>query len=122
MVSTTILQEQSALVGSVGSSTSPALPSPRLVNAAHEFEAALMKELMAPLMPGHDVLGGDDAGEGSNSALSEFAGEAFSKAISEHGGLGIASSILRQLSSPGNRSGNSVVGSQLSRIHPKSPS
>jgi Rod binding domain-containing protein len=89
-----------------------ATPSPRLVEAAHEFEAAMMKELMAPLVPGHG-LAGDDEEAGSSSALGDFAGEALGKAISESGGFGIAKSIIRQLShqrgAAGNHSGNSPV-------------
>jgi flagellar protein FlgJ len=96
-------------------------PSPRLVSAAHEFEAAMMKELMAPLEPGHDLLGGEEE-EGSSSALSSFAGEALGKAISEHGGLGIAKSILHQLSRESNRSGNPAVPRNLNGTHPNSPS
>jgi Rod binding domain-containing protein len=77
------------------------MPSnPKLVNAAHEFEAQLMKELMKPLTsgsaPGDD--GGDaDGDSGSNGALGEFASEALAKALSEQGGFGIANHILGQL-------------------------
>jgi Rod binding domain-containing protein len=91
--------------------TAPALasvPSPKLVSAAHEFEAQMMKELMAPLQSGHDLLGGEDDIDIS-SALTSFAGEALGKAISEHGGLGIAKSILHQLTSQSNHSGNATV-------------
>jgi Rod binding domain-containing protein len=77
------------------------LPSPRLVSAAHEFEAAMMKELMAPLDDGHGLTGDEGDEDGSSSALSSFAGEAMGKAISERGGFGIAKSILNQLV-PGN--------------------
>jgi Rod binding domain-containing protein len=100
--------------------SAPLSPSPKLVNAAHEFEASLMKELMAPLLPGHDLSGEDE--EGSASALGEFAGEALAKAISEHGGFGIASGILRQLSSQSNHFGNSVVPEHLIETPPISPS
>jgi Rod binding domain-containing protein len=75
-----------------------ATASPRLVRAAHEFEAAMMKELLAPLQSGKDGLTGEDEeSSGSTSALGAFAGEALGKAISEHGGFGIARSILKQL-------------------------
>ena len=84
-------------------------PSPKLVNAAHEFEAAMMKEMLAPLEPGHDLLGGGDEDSGSSSALTSFAGEALGKAISEHGGWGIAKNIIHQLSAAGNHSGKSLV-------------
>jgi len=82
-------------LGTVASSV-PLIPQPRLVKAAHEFEAAMMKELMAPLEPGHDSLDSKEE-DGSFSALSSFAGEALGKALSEHGGFGIARSIIHQL-------------------------
>jgi Rod binding domain-containing protein len=81
----------------LGAGSSAAAPSPRLVSAAHEFEAAMMKELMAPLEHGSELGGGDEDGGGSSSALGSFAGEALGKAISAHGGFGIATSILHQL-------------------------
>jgi Rod binding domain-containing protein len=88
---------------------SSAVPSPRLVRAAHEFEAAMMKELMAPLEQGHELPDGEQDDAGSSSALSSFAGEALGKSISEHGGFGIATSILRQLSHGSNHSGKPTV-------------
>lgn len=77
------------------------VPSPHLVKAAHEFEAAMMKELLAPMIPGQE---GEDTEGGSGSALSQFAGEALGKAISERGGFGIANSILKQLAPEDKRS------------------
>jgi len=91
-----------------GSGYSATAPSPKLVSAAHEFEAAMMKELMAPLQSGDGLGGGDEDDEGSSSALGSFAGEALGKAISEHGGFGIAKSILQQLSTE-NHSGKKNV-------------
>jgi Rod binding domain-containing protein len=78
--------------------------SPRLVNAAHEFEAAMMKELMAPLSSGDGSPEGDEDAAGSESAITSFAGEALGKAISEHGGFGIANRILHQLTAASNHS------------------
>ena len=92
-----------------------ALP-PRLVKAAHEFEAAMMKELLSPLQGSQDK---ED--EGSLSALTSFAGEALGQAISEHGGFGIADRIIRQIVVSGNHSGNSVVTPVLKREFPVSP-
>ena len=78
-------------------------PQPRLVRAAHEFEAQMMKELLKP-MTDSDGLGGDadESGSGSNGALGEFATEALGRALSEQGGLGIATSIVHSLSHAGN--------------------
>jgi hypothetical protein len=69
----------------------------------------MMKELMAPLEPGHDPLSGSDEDSNSFSALGTYAGEALGKAISEHGGFGIAKSIIHKLTVAGNHSGNTPV-------------
>lgn len=85
--------------------------SPRLVSAAHEFEAQLMKELLKPLQHG-DALTADADGNGEDSsgdALGEFASEALGKALSNGGGFGIASSIVQHLSAKGNQNGTVPV-------------
>jgi Rod binding domain-containing protein len=90
-----------AASGAAGENT----PPPRLVRAAHEFEAQMMKELMKPLNHGNSLTGIDGDGDddaGSGSALGEFASEALGRALSEHGGFGIASAIVKQLSLPRN--------------------
>jgi Rod binding domain-containing protein len=74
-----------------------AIPQPRLVQAAHEFEAPLMKELLKPMTAGATVEGGEsDAGSGG--VLADFATEALGQALSRQGGLGIATNILHSLS------------------------
>lgn len=81
---------------------SASVPQPRLVHAAHEFEAQMMKELLKPMNSSDGLTGEqDDAGTGSNSALGDFASEALGRALSEQGGLGIANSIMHSLSKPG---------------------
>jgi Rod binding domain-containing protein len=97
--------------GTPGAQTSIA-PQPRLVRAAHEFEAQMMKELLKP-MTGKDALTGEEdgssGGAGSNNALGEFASEALGKALSQRGGFGIASTIVHELSHSGNRHGSGKV-------------
>ena len=84
------------------------VPCMRLVKAAHEFEAQLMKELMKPLTTGEGFYGdGNDTGSGG--ILQDFAGEALGRALSEQGGLGIAESILRSLSRLGIGAGIETV-------------
>jgi Rod binding domain-containing protein len=87
-------------------------PQPRLVRAAHEFEAQMMKELLKP-MTGKDGLTGEDndtAGDaGSNGALGEFASQALGQALSQQGGFGIANSIVRDLSHSGNKAESGKV-------------
>lgn len=100
-----ISQLKSAAMASV--SDSQALPQPRLVRAAHEFEAQMMKELMKPITSaGSSITGGDDdsgSSSGSSGALGQFASEALARALSDQGGLGIANQIVRELSHSGPR-------------------
>lgn len=69
-------------------------PPRRLVEAAHEFEAQMMKQLLKPLISGDEE--GSEGGYGG--ALTEFAGENLGRSLSESGGLGIARSIIGSLS------------------------
>lgn len=84
----------------------------RLVRAAHEFEAQMMKELLKPLSaaPGSDQ---EDSDTGATGVLGQFASEALGKALSEQGGLGIANSILQHFSQDGNSSGPAKVTGNL---------
>jgi len=97
-------------------------PQPRLVRAAHEFEAQMMQELMKPLTRGSSLTGEDeDSGDssGSSGALGEFATEALGRALSERGGFGIAKSVLKDLSHSGNKpvsipvTGNSTESTKM---------
>ena len=97
-----------ATAGTEGASA----PQPRLVRAAHEFEAQMMKELMKPLHPSSSLTGSDDDADpdtGSSGALGEFASEALGRALSEGGGFGIAARIVKQLSPAGNHNGTVPV-------------
>ena len=93
-----------------GAGASAAMPSPRLVRAAHEFEAQLMKELLRP-MTESGSLTGDDDGDGSDGTgtLGEFASESLAGALSASGGFGIANRIVAEVSRSGNSSKNSPV-------------
>lgn len=75
---------------------SPVVTQPRLVQAAHEFEAQLMKELLKPMTSDSGMEG--EESDGGSGALADFATEALGQSLSSHGGLGIATSILRDLS------------------------
>ncbi len=58
-----------ASVGGAGQSAAQVAPQPRLVRAAHEFEAQMMKELLKPMTSGNGLDGEDGAASGSGSAL-----------------------------------------------------
>ncbi len=107
---------QSLLAAGSPGSTNPTGPQPRLVHAAHEFEAQMMKELMKPMTSGGSITGEDedsDPESGSGSALTEFASEALGKALSERGGFGIAKSIVQDLSHSSNQAGTAPVTGTL---------
>jgi len=83
-----------------------AAPDPKLVRAAHEFEAQMMKELLKPLNESDGLMGEDGSGggfdlgsgSGSGGALADFASEALGQALSERRGFGVADKIVRELS------------------------
>jgi len=78
---------------------------PRLVQAAHEFEAQMMKELLKPMSRASLE---DPDGE-QTGVLGEFASESLARALSAGGGLGIADRIVHTLSRSGNSSETSVT-------------
>ena len=82
-------------------STGEKIPQPRLVQAAREFEAQMMKELLKPMTSSGLLSDEEDAGAGSGEAMVSFASEALGKAVSAQGGFGIANRILADLSRSG---------------------
>ncbi len=91
------------------------IPQPRLVKAAHEFEAQMMKELLKPMTNSSALTGEDgDSVDGSSGTLGEFASEALGKALSEHGGFGIANQIVKELSHSGNQT---ATGQVTKKVH-----
>ncbi len=103
-----------ATAAGAGSSASQAAPQPRLVHAAHEFEAQMMQELLKPMTAGNGLDGEEgDSATGSQGALGEFASEALGKALSERGGFGIANGIVRELSHSGNKPETAQVTKNL---------
>jgi Rod binding domain-containing protein len=88
----------------------PEAPPPRLVRAAHEFEAQMMKELLKPMTSSDPLTGEDEAsGSGSAGALGEFASEAMARALSEQGGFGVADKIIQDLSPIGHQRATAQV-------------
>ena len=92
-----------AALASTGQASSSVTPQPRLVKAAHEFEAQMMQELLKP-MTSENGLDSDenDTASGSGGALGAFASEALGRGLSEQGGFGIATHIVQQLTPKGN--------------------
>jgi Rod binding domain-containing protein len=98
-----------ATTAAVQSAATAATPQPRLVHAAHEFEAQMMQELLKPMIQDDGLDGDGDSASGSDGVLGEFASEALGRGLSERGGFGIAAGIVRELSASGNKTGSGVV-------------
>jgi Rod binding domain-containing protein len=96
-------------------------PEPRLVRAAREFEAQLMKELLRPMTRSSALTGDQDSEGGGTGALGEFASESLAEALSMQGGFGIANRIVEDVSRSGNCStvaqvtGNLQINTGISR-------
>jgi Rod binding domain-containing protein len=102
-----------ALDGTGQASSSTTL-QPRLVKAAHEFEAQMMQEMLKPLTSGNGLNGEEnETSSGSGGALGAFASESLGRGLSEHGGFGIATHILQQLTPKGNTSVTAQVTGEL---------
>jgi Rod binding domain-containing protein len=75
----------------------------RLKDAAHQFEASLMQEIMGPLDDAKVLDSGEDQDgkDAGSDALAAFARESMAKSLSAHGGFGIAESILHYFEKSG---------------------
>jgi peptidoglycan hydrolase FlgJ len=70
----------------------------KLVDAAQQFEATMLQELLKPMQHAQDSWGGEDKNDDSASdTISSFGTEAIAKAISKGGGFGIAKQIVSKV-------------------------
>jgi peptidoglycan hydrolase FlgJ len=70
----------------------------KLVDAAQQFEATMLQELLKPMQHRQDSWGGEAKGDDSASdTISSFGTEAIAKAISKGGGFGIAKQIVSKV-------------------------
>jgi flagellar protein FlgJ len=72
----------------------------KLVDAAQQFEATMLQELLKPMQHGQNSWGGDGEEESNDSAsdtISSFGTEAIAKAIAKGGGFGIANQIVSKV-------------------------
>lgn len=73
--------------------------SPRLENAAHQFEASLLTELLKPMREQSEFSDKDEDDDDSSAdgSMREYGTEAMAQCLSEHGGIGIAKMVLAKL-------------------------
>lgn len=70
----------------------------KLIDAAQQFEATMLQELLKPMQHGQDSWGGEEKSDDSASdTMSSFGTEAIAKAISKGGGFGIAKQIVSKV-------------------------
>src|ERR1700709_670786 len=70
----------------------------KLVDAAQQFEATMLQELLKPMQHGQSSWGSEEKGDDTASdTMSSFGTEAIAKAISKGGGFGIAKQIVSKV-------------------------
>jgi flagellar protein FlgJ len=70
----------------------------KLVDAAQQFEATMLQELLKPMQHGQNSWGGEEENNDSASdTISSFGTEAIAKAIAKGGGFGIAKQIVSKV-------------------------
>jgi flagellar protein FlgJ len=70
----------------------------KLADAAQQFEATMLQELLKPMQHGQGSWGDEEKSEDSASdTISSFGTEAIAKAISKGGGFGIAKQIVSKV-------------------------
>jgi Rod binding domain-containing protein len=70
----------------------------KLVDAARQFEATMLQELLKPMQHGQSSWGDEEKSEDSASdTISGFGTESIAKAISKGGGFGIARRVVEQV-------------------------
>src|ERR1700730_4927827 len=70
----------------------------KFVEAAHQFEATMLQELLKPMQHGQSNWGDEAKSDDSASdTISSFGTEAIAKAISKGGGFGIAKQIVSKV-------------------------
>src|SRR5882757_7866203 len=70
----------------------------KLDDAAQQFEATMLQELLKPLQHGQNSWGGEESSDDTASdTISSFGTEAIAKAISQGGGFGIAKQIVSKV-------------------------
>lgn len=78
--------------------TAEAQRQAKLVDAAQQFEATMLQELLKPMQHGQSSWGDEEKTEDSASdTISGFGTEAIAKAISKGGGFGIARRVVEQV-------------------------
>ena len=69
----------------------------KLADAAQQFEAMLLQEMLKPMRSENGGWTGEDNKDAASDTMTNFGTEAVAKAVSKSGGLGIAKQVIRQV-------------------------
>ena len=90
--------------------TGAAQKQAKLVDAAQQFEATMLQELLKPMQHGQSSFGDEDKSEDSSTdTLGSYGTEAMARAISKGGGFGIAKQIVAKVTSEGEKNSQKKV-------------
>jgi len=82
----------------------------KLVDAAQQFEAIMLQELLKPMQHGESSREGEEKSDDTASdTISSFGTEAIAKAISKGGGFGIAKQIVSKVTLEHQRSSEKKI-------------
>jgi Rod binding domain-containing protein len=89
----------------------------KLVDAAQQFEAMMLQELLKPMQHRQNSWGDDEkSGDPAADTISSFGTEAIARAISKGGGFGVAKQIVSKVGSEYQRnSEKNLFGTKVSR-------
>ncbi len=79
-----------------GTSATPQSTNPKILHAAHEFEALLLANVLGPLERSFSAISGE-AGVSGSEAYQSLGMQAVAGAMANHGGIGIAAMVSRSL-------------------------
>ncbi|MEO6924416.1 MAG: rod-binding protein, partial [Bryocella sp.] len=82
-----------AVTSTAPTTTPDAVQHRKLVDAAHQFEAIFLQQMMKPFAADKEDSKSDDDADG-NDTYKSMGVESMARAISQAGGLGIASSVI----------------------------
>jgi len=88
--------------------------SAKITDAAQQFEAMMLNELLKPLQFGAGVdEGGGESTGGAADTIRSLATDALGKALSQHGGVGIAQKIAKEITKERN---TTKVGKEETKV------
>jgi len=82
----------------------------KLADAAQQFEATMLQEMLKPMQHGQDSWGGEvKSDDSATDTISSFGTESVAKAISKAGGFGLAKQIIAKVTTEHQRNSEKKI-------------